>query len=194
MNATNFSSYNLGVNGNYPSGQMIMKHSIINHNTLPQPQPQPRGYPFNSRPANATEITINNLGIFPSAFAHVHINDIIEISLIHQQLQEQLMQDALIYERIRKSHNIKKQLQRQESDTKEREAIVGCDCKFCNGFGGTPPTYLSGAIEDDLDIDNQKSRSYFGVTNNQELAKYAHKNHCEKERITTKKSITTSCV
>eukprot|EP01083_Nonionella_stella_P163855 540648_1 len=168
MNATNFSSYNLGVNGNYPSGQMIMKHSIINHNTLPQPQPQPRGYPFNSRPANATEITINNL--------------------------EQLMQDALIYERIRKSHNIKKQLQRQESDTKEREAIVGCDCKFCNGFGGTPPTYLSGAIEDDLDIDNQKSRSYFGVTNNQELAKYAHKNHCEKERITTKKSITTSCV
>eukprot|EP01083_Nonionella_stella_P169443 574589_1 len=103
MNATIFPSYNIGVNGNYPPGQMIMNPSQTQSNTV--------------------ETTINDT----------------EISLIHQQLQEELMQDALIYERIRKSHSIK-QLQRQKADMKQRgEGNVmnvsgACDCKFCHGF------------------------------------------------------------
>eukprot|EP01083_Nonionella_stella_P262271 891992_1 len=51
-----------------------------------------------------------------------------ENSLIHQQLQQQLMHETLIYERMRASFLLQ---QKQEADVKQREAYVGCDG---NGF------------------------------------------------------------
>eukprot|EP01083_Nonionella_stella_P270014 913935_1 len=126
----NAASHNIGVNGNYPSGQMMMQnHSLINHNTFNVGNDE-------LSPAQATETSINS-----------EIN-----SLVHQQMKHQLMQDARIYERIRNSHNMK-QLRRQEADMKQREGYVPrrCNCKFCNQFANSVPNQVNYSIISELD-------------------------------------------
>eukprot|EP01083_Nonionella_stella_P094097 263938_1 len=91
-----------------------MTHSLINHAKLAQQQAQSYGYPLKS---SNDKLTVANATITTS---------ITEISLIHQQLQQQVMQDSLIYKRMHKAHQMR---HGQETDMKQRETYVGCDTK-----------------------------------------------------------------
>eukprot|EP01083_Nonionella_stella_P136727 416212_1 len=101
MNTTIIPSYNFNMNCTFQSGQITqMNHSVIN-------RPQSCGYTSNNKVSSMNGTTINTR----------------ERSLIHQHLQQQLMYDALIYERIRIAH----QQEHKKVMTKQREAYVGCN-------------------------------------------------------------------